>query len=80
MQGSNEDTDLENKLMDMGVGEEGGGWDVWRATWKHILPYVKSIANGNLPCDSGNSNQGSVTTSRGRMGKEVERRFKREGT
>ena len=26
------------------------------------LPYVKFIANGNLLCDSGNSNWGSVTT------------------
>ena len=33
-----------------------------RVTWKHILPYVKQIANGNLLYDSGNSNWGSVTT------------------
>ena len=26
------------------------------------LPHVKSIADGNLPYDSGNSNWGSVTT------------------
>ena len=33
-----------------------------RVTRKHILPYVKQTANGNLLYDSGNSNQGSVTT------------------
>lgn len=38
-----------------------------------ILPYVKYLANGNLLCDSGNSNRGSVTTSRGPMGREVGR-------
>ena len=42
----------------------------------HTLPYVKWIASGNLLCDSGNSNQGSVTTWRvGMRG-----RFQREGT
>ena len=30
-------------------------------TWKVTKPYVKQIANGNLLCDSGNSNMGSVT-------------------
>ena len=29
-------------------------------TWKFVTPYVKSIANGNLLHDSGNSNRGSV--------------------
>ena len=28
----------------------------------YTLPHVKSVANGNLLYDSGNSNQGSVTT------------------
>ena len=50
-----------------------------RATWKHTLPYVKQTANGNLLSDSGNSNQGSVTTYRSGMGREVEGRFKRRG-
>ena len=36
-----------------------------RVTWKFTMLYVKYIANGNLLYDSGNSNQGSVTTSRG---------------
>ena len=34
-------------------------------TWKHTLPYVKQIANGNLLYDSGRSNQGSITTMTG---------------
>ena len=33
-QGSNGETDIENRLMDMGRGEE-------RVTWKLTLPYVK---------------------------------------
>ena len=33
-----------------------------RVTWNLILPNVNYIANGNLLYDSGNSNQGSVTT------------------
>ena len=28
-----------------------------RVTWKLTLPYVKQIANGNMPYDSGNSNR-----------------------
>ena len=46
-----------------------------RVTWKLIIPYVKQTANGNLLNDSGNSNQGSVTTERGEM-----ERLKREET
>ena len=42
-----------------------------RETWKLTLPYVKWIANGNLPYDSGKSNWGSVTTWRGGMGRKV---------
>ena len=33
-----------------------------RVTWKLALPYVKEIANRNLPYGSGNSNRGSVST------------------
>ena len=36
-----------------------------KVAWKHTLPYVKQIANGNLLYDSGRSNQGSITTMRG---------------
>ena len=34
----------------------------------YTLPYVKQITNGNLPYDSGNPNQGSVTIERGGKG------------
>ena len=43
-------------------------------------PYGKQVTNGNLLYDSGNSNQGSVTTYRDGKGWEVGGRFKREGT
>ena len=41
---------------------------------KHTLPYVKQIANGNLPYDSGNSNGGLGNNL------EVGGMFKWEGT
>ena len=41
---------------------------------------VCKIDNGNLLYVSGNSNRGSVSTWRGGMGREMEGRFKREGT
>ena len=50
-----------------------------RVTWKLTLPYVKQIAKGNLLYISGNSNRGSVSISRGRMGREMGGGFKREG-
>ena len=51
---------LENRLMDMGRGEERVRC-MERVTWKLTLPYVKQIANGNLLCGSGNSNRGSMS-------------------
>ena len=60
LQGSNGETDIENRLMDMGRGEERVRC-VERVTWKLTLPCVKQIADGNLPYDTGNSNKGSVT-------------------
>ena len=56
-----EKQDTENRLMDMGRGEERVRC-MERVTWKLTLPYVKETANGNLLYDSGDSNQGSVTT------------------
>ena len=52
---------MENRLMDMGGGEERVRYRE-RVTWKLTLPYVKLIANRNLLCGSGNSNRGSVST------------------
>ena len=62
-----------------GVGREGGKYEESNME-TYILPYVNSIAFGNLFCDSEDSNQGSATTYRGGMGREVGRMFKREGT
>ena len=40
---------------------------------------ICKIANENLLFGSGNLNRGSVSTYRGRMGRETGRRFKMEG-
>ena len=57
--GSNGKTDIENRLMDMGRGEERVRC-MERVTWKLNITTVKQIANGNLLHGSGNSNKGSV--------------------
>ena len=54
MRDSNGETDIENRLMDMGIGEERVRC-MERVTWKLTLPYVKQVANGNLPYGSGKS-------------------------
>ena len=61
--------------MDMGRGEERVRC-MERVTWKLTLPYVKEIANGHLLCGSGNSNRGSVSTSRGGMGRAMGGKYK----
>ena len=38
--GSNGETDIQNRLMDMGRGEERGRC-ILRVTWELTLPYVK---------------------------------------
>ena len=40
LQGSNGETDIENRLMDMGRGEKQVR-SMERVTWKLTLPYVK---------------------------------------
>ena len=62
MQRSNGDTDIENRLMDRAGGKKESVGGMEKVTWKYTLSYVKYIANGNLLYDSGNSNQGLVTT------------------
>ena len=63
MQSSNRDTDIENRLMVLAGRETKEKVRCMeRVMWKHTLPYAKQIANGNLLYDSGDSNQGSVTT------------------
>ena len=54
------ETDMQNRLMDMGRGEERVRC-MERVTQKLTLPHVKQIANGNLLHGSGNSNRGSVS-------------------
>ena len=55
--------DIENRLVKMGSGEEAeGGTNGKRSISTYTLHYIKQIVNGNLLYDSGNSNQGSVTT------------------
>ena len=61
LQGSKGETDMENRLMDMGRGEERVSC-MERVTWKLTLPYVKYIANENLLYGSGNSNRDSIST------------------
>ena len=49
-----------------------------RGKWKLTLPYVKQIANGNLLCDSGNSNRLCINLE-GWDGREMGGRLQREG-
>ena len=56
--GSNGDADIEERLMDTGVGTEGeGGMDGENSMEAYTLPYVKQIESENLLCDTGNSTQ-----------------------
>ena len=52
------ETQTQRTLMDTAARgrKERARW-MKRVTWKHILPYVKQPANGNLLYESGNSNQ-----------------------
>ena len=61
LQGSNGETDIEDRLMDMGRGEERVRC-MERVTWKLTLPYEKQIANWNSLYGSGNSSRGSIST------------------
>ena len=57
MEKQTQKTDLRTR----GEGERERVRCMERVTWKLTLPYVKQIANGNLLCDSGNSNRDSMT-------------------
>ena len=48
--------------MDRNVGGEGEMNAESGMVAYYIRPHVKQTANGNLQCDSGNSNRGSVAT------------------
>ena len=58
--GNSGEIDTENRLIDMGSGEERVRC-MEKVTWKHIT-ICKIDSNGNLLYGSGNSNRGSVTT------------------
>ena len=45
-EGSNGETDIENRLVDLGRGEERGKC-METVTWKLTLPTEKQTANGN---------------------------------
>ena len=56
LQGSNGNTDIENRLLDtVGGGEGGMNWESSMETY--TLPYIKQIASRNLLYDTGRSNQ-----------------------
>lgn len=77
---SSGDTDIVNRLMDKCVGEEAEGeMNTESGVEAYTLPHAKQIVSANLPCDSGNSNRGPVTTQRGGRGREVGGRFERAG-
>ena len=77
MQGSNGETDIDNRLLDMRRGEERVRY-MQRVTWKLTLPYVELVADGNLLYGSGNSNGGRCISLDGGLGREMGGRFKRE--
>ena len=56
MQGRNRDADTENRLVD--TVREGEGGTNWESTMEmYTLSYVKQIASGKLPYNTGSSNQ-----------------------
>ena len=67
----------ENRLMDMGRGEDRVRC-MERVTWKLCIIICKIDSQWNFLYVSGNSNRGSVSNSRGGIGKEMEGNFKRE--
>ena len=80
MQGSDGNADIRQQTYGPGEAGEGeGGTNGASSRETYPLPYVKQRASGNVLCDPGNSNQSSVTTSRGGMAWEVGGRVKREG-
>ena len=58
--GSNGETDIENRRMDVGRREERVRC-MERVTWKLTLLYVKQIANRNLLHGSGNPKRDAVS-------------------
>ena len=76
--GNNGETDIENRPMDMGRGEEMVRC-MESVTQKLTLPYVKEIAKRYLLYSSGNSNRDSINLEGwDGMGREMGGRFRRE--
>ena len=65
--------------MEMGRGKERVRY-MERVTWIFTLPCVKLSADGNFLYVLGNSISDSVSTCMGGMGREMRRRFWKEGT
>ena len=63
LQGSNGETDVENRFMDMGTGVERVRC-MERVTWKLTLPYVKQIPTG-IYCMSQETQTGALYQPRG---------------
>ena len=78
MQGSNRDTDIENRLTDTGK-EEGEGGVCGESNMETYITICKIDNQWEFVYNSQNSNQGPVTTQRGGIGRKVGGRLKRKG-
>ena len=66
--------------MDTGGAEEGGGEIYGESNVETYNTICKTDNQWALQYHSGNSSRYSVTSQRGRMGREMGRKFGREGT
>ena len=71
MQGSNGDTDIENRLMDTGLGEEGEDGMYRGSNTETFITICKIESKWEFACDTGSSTQCSVASKRGGMGWEL---------
>ena len=78
LQGSNGETDVENRLMDLGRGEERVRC-IERVTWKLNETVHKIDSQWEFAYGSGNSHRSAISMERVRMGREMGGRLKREG-
>ena len=62
MQGSSGDAGIKNRLRNMGQVGGDGEMNGESSMEIYTQPYIKQITSGNSVYDSGNTNQGSVTT------------------
>ena len=76
MQGSSEETDIKNRLRDMGREEERVRYG--QSNMETYIIICKIDSQWEFVYGSGISNRGSVSTWRGGMGKQMGGRFKRE--